>query len=93
MKEFEKLIIEKNIKETAYTDLQKYLEIYKEENKEDYSELFQEVKENEVKFVLHSISYVLDDDRYEDEQYKYILVKIFQNIIIEDLLSIQQHMI
>lgn len=77
MKKFEELIREKKIKELAYSDLEKYLANYKKEEYEDYCELFNGVSEDNVNYVFHSISYVLDEIRFEDEIYKYILVKIY----------------
>ena len=77
MKDFEKLIEQKRIKKKAYSDLEKYLVNYRKEEYEDYCELFYGICEDNVNYVLHSISYVLDEIRFEDKVYKYILVKIY----------------
>ena len=75
--ELEKWLKEHNIKEMVMKDLEFYLRVYKEEEKEDFNELFKDMDLDKVEYVFHSVAYVINEwHREEDDIYKYISAKV-----------------
>ncbi len=75
--ELEKWLEEHNIKGMVMKDLEVYLYVYKEEEKEDFNELFKDMDFEKVEYVFHSVAYVINEWRRDkDDIYKYISAKI-----------------
>jgi len=58
--ELEKWLTEHNIEETVMKDLKSYLCAYKEEEGEDFYKLFNDMDFAEIKYIFHSVSYVIN---------------------------------
>ena len=73
----EKWLEEYNIKEMVMKNLEVYLHVYKEEEKEDFNELFKDMDFDKVEYVFHSVAYVINEwHRDKDDIYKYISAKV-----------------
>lgn len=76
--ELEKWLEEHNIKEMVMKDLEVYWHVYKEEEKEDFNELFKDMDFDKVEYVFHSVAYVINEwHRDKDDIYKYISAKVW----------------
>lgn len=75
--ELEKWLEKHNIKEMVMKDLEFYMRGYREEEEEDFNELFKDMDLEKVEYVFHSVAYVINEwHREEDDIYKYISAKV-----------------
>lgn len=74
--ELEKWLLKYNIKDMAINDLKHYLKIYKEEEEEDYRELFEGKLLDDICFIFYSVSYVINEEWNNEGAYKYILATV-----------------
>ena len=75
--ELEKWLKQHDIKQMVMKDLEFYMRGYREEEEEDFNELFKDMDLDKVECVFHSVSYVINEwHREEDDIYKYISAKI-----------------
>ena len=56
-------------------DLQSYLAGYKMEDEEDFNELFKDMDIEKVKYIFHSVAYVINE-WHISEAHKYISAKV-----------------
>lgn len=75
--ELEKWLTRHNIEETVMKNLKSYLCTYKEEDEEDFNELFKDMDFAEIRYIFHSVSYVINKWHMGDsEERKYISAKV-----------------
>lgn len=75
--ELEKWLEKHNIKEMVMKDLEFYMCGYKEEEEEDFNELFKDMDLDKVEYVFHSVAYVINEWHCDkDDIYKYISAKV-----------------
>ncbi len=75
--ELEQWLKKRNIKEMVMKDLKFYLDEYKKEDEEDFNELFKDMDLDKVKYVFHSVAYVINEWHIGDnEERKYISAKV-----------------
>ncbi|AAK81298.1 hypothetical protein BJV85_000537 [Clostridium acetobutylicum] len=75
----EEWLSEHDVKEMVLKNYKNYIFYYKEEEPEDYNEVFGDKKEKDIKIIFHSVAYVINTwQNYDtnDGTYKYISVKI-----------------
>lgn len=67
-----------DIKKMAMRDLKRYLLGYKEEEEEDFNELFKDMDLDKVQYVFHSVAYVINEWHTSgNEKRKYISAKVY----------------
>ncbi len=67
-----------DIKKMAMRDLKHYLLGYKEEEEEDFNELFKDMDLDKVQYIFHSVAYVINEwHTSEGEKRKYISAKVY----------------
>ena len=75
--ELEQWLKKKDIKEMVMKDLIFYLDGYKEEDEEDFNELFKDMEFDKVKYIFHSVAYVINEWYIGDNgERKYISAKV-----------------
>lgn len=77
MMELEQWLKKHNIKEMVMKDLKFYLSKYKKDDEADFNEQFKDMDIDKVKFIFHSVAYVINMWHLSDnEGYKYISAKV-----------------